>query len=243
MINLKKISTSHPKSIDKKTAEKKIEQFRKELFILQNKLYASKKKGLLIVLQGLDTSGKDGTISHVFSSINPQGCNVSSFKSPTEEEALHDFLWRIHSHVPERGMMGIFNRSYYEDILYTTVHKTFSNKVIERRYKLINNFEEELQDEDIIVLKFFLHISKKEQEKRITERLTDPHKRWKYNPNDQKEEHYYDEYMKVFGEIIDRCSPAIPWHVVPADHRWYRNYIVAKKLIETLDALKLEYPS
>ena len=242
MTDLKNEPTGPDDKIDRKATEKETDDLREKLSILQSKLYASRIHSVLIVLQGMDTAGKDGTISHVFTAINPQGCNVRGFKSPTEEEASHDFLWRIYPHTPAKGMMEIFNRSHYEDILFPSVHKTIDKDILERRYELINRFEEELIDSGTVVLKFFLHLSKEEQKKRLAERLADPHKRWKSNPNDMKEEKFFDDYQRVFEKIIDRCSPKIPWTIVPSDHKWYRNYIVAKELVQALEKLKLEYP-
>ncbi|MEP7234753.1 MAG: PPK2 family polyphosphate kinase [Ignavibacteriota bacterium] len=241
-MNLKKETTSPPKGIDKKDAEHELKKIKKEVFNLQNMLYAERKHSLLIVLQGMDTAGKDGTISHVFTSVNPMGCNVHSFKTPTAEEASHDFLWRIHRQAPEKGMIEIFNRSHYEDILFPTVHKTIDRRILTTRFEKINQFEENLVDNGTVILKFFLHISKDEQKKRIRERLEEPNKKWKYSANDSKEEKYWDDYMRVYEDIIEKCSPSIPWTVVPADHKWYRNYVVATELLKAMNALNLHYP-
>lgn len=242
MIHLDKEPTSPSDEIEKKATTKELEDLKEELFKLQSILYAENKRSLLIVLQGMDTSGKDGTIRHVFTCVNPQGCRVHSFKAPTIEEASHDFLWRIHAQAPQAGMIQIFNRSQYEDILYPTVHKTFDNAEIEKRYDKINRFEDDLRDRGTTILKFFLHISLKEQKERIANRLKDETKRWKYSKNDTKEEQYWDKYMETYEKIVNRCSPEVPWTIVPADHKWYRNYVVAKKLVETMKALKLQYP-
>ncbi len=243
MIDLKKLPTGPDPDLKKKHTEKETEQLKEEIFTLQDKLYAERKHGVLIVLQGMDTAGKDGTIHHVFSCVNPMGCTVRSFKTPTAEEASHDFLWRVHPHVPAKGMIGIFNRSHYEDILFPSVHKTFEKKVLERRYDAINHFEEYLVDNGIVLLKFFLHISEEEQKKRIRERLHDSNKHWKYSASDSKEENYWSDYMGVYERIIGQCSPEIPWLIVPADHRWYRNYFIAKEIAKTLKKLKSKYPS
>jgi PPK2 family polyphosphate:nucleotide phosphotransferase len=242
-MKLEKEPTSPSKKVDKKTAEAETKKFQDELFKLQNLLYAEHKHSLLIILQGMDASGKDGTIRHVFNCVNPQGCDVKPFKTPTDEEKAHDFLWRIHSHTPAKGMMQIFNRSHYEDILYPLVHKLLPDKIIEKRFKAIDNFEKELTENGTVIIKFFLNISKKEQKKRLKERLTIPHKKWKYDPADKTEEKYWDDYMKVYEMIFKNSKNTIPWHIVPSDARWYRNYFIAKKLVETLNALNMKYPS
>jgi len=242
MINLSKISTEPEKGIDKKKTEKETLLYKEEMFKFQNILYAERKHSLLIILQGMDASGKDGTIRHVFSSMDPMGVNVKPFKAPTEEEQLHDFLWRVHPHIPAKGMIEIFNRSHYEDILVPTVHKTIDKQIIERRYDIINSFEQNLSDSGTVILKFFLHISEKEQKKRIEKRQTVPHKKWKYDPADSAEERHWKAYVKLYEKIFERCSPQFPWIVVPADHKWYRNYIIAKEIVKTLKSLKMKYP-
>lgn len=242
MINLNKVSKEVPNRISKQDAENEIVKLKEKLFELQNLLYAEKKHSLLIVLQGMDGAGKDSTIRHVFSSVDPQGCSVKSFKTPTEDEMAHDFLWRVHAHTPPRGMIEIFNRSHYEDIIFPTVHKTIDAKILKGRFDIINNFEDSLTECGTVILKFFLHISKEEQTIRMEERLSDPRKKWKYNANDLKEAKLWDDYMNVYEEIIDRCSPSIPWQVVPADHKWYRNYVIAEKIVDTLGSLKMKYP-
>lgn len=242
MKSLKDISTLAPENIDKKDAEKATEKFKEDLFDLQNKLYATNTYSLLIVLQGMDAAGKDGTIRHVFSCINPMGCNVKSFKTPTEEERAHDFLWRIHPLAPARGMIQIFNRSHYEDILVPTVEKLFDKEKIEKRYERINNFEENLVYNNTRILKFYLHISPEEQKERLNERINNPAKNWKHNPNDMIVAKKWDEYMKVYERIFKECSPSIPWHIVPADQKWYRNFYIAGKIVETLKSLDMRYP-
>ncbi|HTA28637.1 MAG TPA: PPK2 family polyphosphate kinase [Bacteroidia bacterium] len=242
MINLSKISTESDKSIDRKAIEKETEDLYKQMAPLQNLLYAEKKHSLLIILQGMDASGKDGTVKHVFSSMNPMGIEVTAFKEPTQEEKAYDFLWRIHKHTPAKGMVQIFNRSHYEDILVPTVHKTMDKKLIESRYSIINSFEQNLSENGTIILKFFLHISKKEQKERIKERLTITEKKWKYDPADKREESNLDAYMEVYEKIFERCSPDFPWIIVPADQKWYRNYLIAKEMVKTLKGLKMKYP-
>lgn len=241
MKNLYDISTDAPDRISKSSANKQIKKLQLKLFELQNLFYAEKKHALLIILQGMDTSGKDGTIRHVFSFINPQGCRVKSYKTPTEEEKLHDFLWRIYPNLPEKGMIQIFNRSHYEDILFPVVHELIGKKEIEERHKIINAFEKHLQHNRTIILKFYLHISEKVQTTRIKERLSDPEKKWKYNANDITEAKKWDTYMKAYQKVLDGCRKYNPWIIVPSDQEWYRNYVVATTIVETLENLKMKY--
>ncbi|MGP8215649.1 MAG: PPK2 family polyphosphate kinase [Bacteroidia bacterium] len=243
MINLAKEPTRSELAIDRKKTEEETIKLRDKLFELQNVLFAERKHSLLIILQGMDASGKDGTIRHVFSFMNPMGINVTAFKAPTEEEKEHDFLWRVHKHAPAKGMIQIFNRSHYEDILVPTVHGDIDKKLVEKRYDIINSFEQNLHDSGTVILKFFLHISKEEQKKRLKERLTEPTKKWKYDPADKREAEHWDDYMKVYEKIFDKCSPEIPWIIVPADHKWYRSYIIAKEMVKTLKSLDMKYPS
>lgn len=210
---------------------------------LQNVLYAEGKHALLIVLQAMDAGGKDGTIRNIMSGVNPQGVRVTSFKKPTEEELAHDFLWRIHKAAPPRGMIGIFNRSHYEDVLIVRVHKLAPKKVWQARYGHINNFESLLTDSGVTILKFYLHISKEEQKERFEARLEQPHKRWKFNPADLNERALWDDYMQAFEDAFNRCSSeAAPWYIVPANKKWYRNLVIAETIVNTLEGLKLKYP-
>ncbi|WP_196891325.1 PPK2 family polyphosphate kinase [Aureivirga marina] len=243
MKKLKHIPTKPEKSISRQEIETKTEELKEKLFKIQDVFYASKKFSLLIILQGMDTAGKDGTVRHVFSCLNPQGCTVKSFKVPTEEEASHDFLWRIHKETPAKGMFQIFNRSHYEDILVPTVHELLDEKIIEKRYEKMNHFENHLKDNDTIIIKFFLHISLEEQKKRIAKRLENPNKKWKYSPEDSKDEKFWNLYQQTYEKIFNYCCTPIPWEIVPADEKWYRNYLIAKKVLETLEALNLKYPS
>lgn len=243
MIDLNNISTRAPKGTDKNLAKRELMTLHQKIFHWQNVLFAEGKHPILIILQGMDTSGKDGTIRHVFSCVNPMGCNVRSFRAPNEEERKHDFLWRIYRYLPERGMIQIFNRSHYEDILVPTVHETFSRERIEERFHVINCFEKELQEEGTVIWKFFLHISKEEQQKRIEARKQDPHKKWKYAISDEKEAKNWEDYQKIYEKILLRCSAEIPWQIVPADQKWYRNYYVAKYIVEQLEQLNLQYPT
>ncbi len=240
---LRSISTIAPAKFSKKQAEKQISSFHEKIFSLQHKLYADSSHPILIILQGMDTSGKDGTIRHVFSCINPMGCNVKSFKTPTIEERKHDFLWRIYPHLPEQGMIQIFNRSHYEDILMPTIEKSLPEELIEERYHYINCFEKQLQASGTIIMKFFLHISKKEQDKRIKARKKDPNKKWKYDKSDDKAALQWDSYEKIYTQIINKCGEETPWQIVPADQKWYRNFFVANQIINKLESLNLKYPS
>ncbi len=225
-------------------AKADLERDRARLFDLQEILYAQARHSLLIVLQGMDTSGKDGVIRHVMSGVNPQGCQVVSFKQPTPEELSHDFLWRIHRHTPARGQIAIFNRSHYEDVLVVRVHNLVPPAVWRRRYDQINEFEELLADQGgTTILKFFLHISKEEQKERLQARLDDPTKQWKFRVGDLKERALWDEYVAAYEEALSRCSTQVaPWFIVPANRKWYRNVVVARIIVEALEGLDLRYP-
>lgn len=234
-------STLPPANASKKYCKKELEKIKKELFSLQNKFYADGRFGLLTILQGVDTAGKDGTIRHAFSSMNPMGIQVTSFKKPLGDEVNHDFLWRIYPHFPAKSMIGVFNRSYYEDVLVPLVNKTLSKDDIHHRCNLINELEDHLIRNDIHVLKFLLHISEDEQKTRIKERKNKPHKKWKYDIADDKAPKEWKEYMKSYGMLVENCSQH-PWHIIPADKRWYRNYKVAETVFNHLNSLKLKYP-
>jgi PPK2 family polyphosphate:nucleotide phosphotransferase len=210
---------------------------------LQHLLYADRRYALLIVLQGLDAGGKDGTIRHVMSGVNPQGCKVTSFKVPTPEERSHDFLWRVHKAVPERGDIGIFNRSHYEDVLVVRVHRMVPKDVWSKRYGQINEFEHMLAESGVRILKFFLHISKAEQKRRIQARIADPTRNWKLSPADVEERSYWDDYIKAYEDALRKCSTSwAPWYVIPADHKWLRNYLIAELIVQALEDMKLKYP-
>ena len=242
MYNLNKIAANVSGSVDKVSIITKTTRLKERLFNLQRLLYANGSHGLLIILQGLDASGKDGTIRHVFSCVNPQGCNVRSFKKPSEEEMRHGFLWRIYPHVPAKGMIQIFNRSHYEDIIVPTIMKTHTNQIIQSRYEYINSFESHLQRNNTLILKFFLHISASKQKQKIEQRKVDPFRKWKYTKEDDEAIKMRDHILPVYEEIFRRCSPQIPWLIVPSDQKWYRNYIIAKTVVETLEALEMQYP-
>ena len=227
----------------KKEVLKELEAQRRRISDLQERLYAENRQGLLVVLQAMDTGGKDGTIKHVFGGVNPQGCRVSSFKAPNPEEANHDFLWRYHKSAPARGRIGIFNRSHYEDVLVVRVKGLVEEDVWRERYALINEFERNLTRNGITVLKFFLHISKDEQKRRLEARLARPDKRWKFSKNDIKERAFWDDYQGAFEDAINACSTGhAPWYVVPANKKWYRNLVVARTVADTLKAMDPRFP-
>jgi PPK2 family polyphosphate:nucleotide phosphotransferase len=206
-----------------------------ELGAIQEDLYAAGSHAVLVVLQGMDTSGKDGTIRNVLKDVNPQGCHIASFKVPTETELAHDFLWRVHNKVPAKGMLGVFNRSHYEDVLVVRVHNLAPKSVWKERYEQINNFERLLSDTNTIVLKFFLHISKEEQEERLLEREQEVSKAWKLSAGDWRERTYWDDYQKAYEEALTRCNTEhAPWHIIPADRKWYRNLAVSEALVNAL---------
>ena len=220
---------------DREEAEAQLGVDRVELSELQEKLYAENERSVLVILQAMDTGGKDGTVKHVLSGLNPSGCEISSFKAPSFEERDHDFLWRIHHRMPRRGNIGLFNRSHYEDVLIVRVHEMVPPAVWKRRYDEINRFEELMTDMGTTVVKFFLHISKDEQKRRLEERLKDASKAWKFDENDLKERAHWDDYQSAYEDALSKCSTKhAPWRIVPADRKWYRNLVVARTLIETL---------
>ncbi len=241
-INLKEINTRAGKEFDKSETKNKTLKILEELDELQNLLFAENKHSILVVIQGMDASGKDGVVRNVFTSMNPQGVNVKSFKAPTPEELSHDFLWRVHSHAPAKGMIQIFNRSHYEDILITRVHKWCDDKTAKKRMKAINEWENLLkQHNNTSILKFYLHVSPEEQQERLSERVKDPSKMWKYNANDFEEAKLWDIYMQMYEDCFENCSE-IPWTIVPSDQNWYKEYIIASTLRDTLEGLKMQYP-
>lgn len=230
--------------LDKDEAERILERHAAQLDHLQTLLYAGARHSLLIVLQGMDASGKDGTIRHVMRGINPQGCSVTSFKQPSQNELEHDFLWRVHQAAPPRGRIAIFNRSHYEDVLIVRVHKLAPKNVWEERYAQINAFEKMLTENQVRVLKFFLHISKAEQEKRLKARLSDPHKYWKYSKADFQERRYWADYQTAYEAAIAKCSTrSAPWFVVPANQKWFRNACISSVVVEELKSLKMRFPA
>jgi PPK2 family polyphosphate:nucleotide phosphotransferase len=243
-LDLKRIDPrATPGVAGKKAAEKLFAPLNERLSELQNRLWAEHERQVLVVLQGMDTSGKDGTIQHVFRGVNPLGVTVAAFKAPSEEELAHDFLWRIHQRVPGKGEIAIFNRSHYEDVLVVRVRKLAPKAVWKTRYEQIVHFEELLAETGTLILKFFLYISKGEQKERLEERLKDPEKRWKFRKGDLADRALWDDYLRAYEEAIERTSrPGAPWYVVPADRKWYRNLVVAKTLVEHLEGLKIRRP-
>ena len=215
-----------------------------QLVLLQNLLYAEHKYKVLVVLQAMDTGGKDGVIRKVFSGINPQGVRIANFKAPSAEELEHDYLWRIHKQVPAKGEIVVFNRSHYEDVLITRVHGWIDDATAARRMRQINDFEAALVEEGAIILKFFLHISKDEQKQRLQDRLDDPAKRWKFNFGDLAERKKWNDYQRVYEEAINATSsPHAPWYIVPADRKWVRDVYIASVLVEALNQLNMHYPA
>ena len=227
----------------KSKAERATASVLENLRSLQPRLYADGRYALLIILQAMDTGGKDGTIKHVMSGINPLGCRVSSFKVPTPVELAHDFLWRVHQEVPSKGYVGIFNRSHYEDVLVTRVHGLVSDSLAAQRFKQINKFERLLFESGTTILKFFLHISKDEQRARLEARIRDPEKRWKFNPSDLVERKLWAKYQSAYEDAIQATSTKhVPWYIVPANRKWYRNLVVARTVVHALEGMKLKLP-
>jgi len=228
---------------DKKSAKAKTKEYSDRLKELEYVLYAENRRSLLVVLQAIDAGGKDGAIRHVMGPLNPQSCRVTSFKTPTEEDLAHDFLWRVHRAVPRHGQIGIFNRSHYEDVLIVRVHNLAPKKVWSRRYRQINDFERLLADSNTTIVKFFLHISKDEQLERFRARLEDPNKHWKASPADFEERKFWDDYMAAFEEALSRCSHKhAPWYVIPANHKWFRNLAISEILVRTMEGMNLKFP-
>ncbi len=243
-----KLDEIDPEDIDdfdgnKNEGKEELADLTTKLESLQETFYSAHKHGILIVLQGMDTSGKDGTVRHVFDGVNPAGVRVASFKAPTPLELSHDFLWRIHAQAPEKGEVVIFNRSHYEDVLIVRVHDLLPEEVWKKRYDHINNFEEMLTDEGTVILKFYLHISHKEQKERLLARLDTPEKQWKFNPEDLKERDYWKDYEKAYEAVLSKTSTKFaPWYIVPANHKWFRDLIIAQVLVDALKKLHPEPP-
>ncbi|NDW18055.1 polyphosphate kinase 2 family protein [Dysgonomonas sp. 216] len=250
--------TAYTANLNKKEAKDLLLEDIEALADLQNKLYAHDRYAVLVIFQAMDAAGKDGTIKHVMSGINPQGCQVYSFKQPSAEELDHDYLWRIYKSLPERGRIGIFNRSHYEDVLVAKVHpeivlnaklpdvksaKDINKKFWSRRYRQINDFERHLSETGTIILKFFLNVSKEEQEKRFIARLEDETKNWKFSASDLSERSYWDKYMKAYSDMLTETSTDYaPWYVIPADNKWFMRYAVGKIIRDRILELKPEYP-
>ena len=239
---LREISTRAPEGMDKADTKKKTEQIVNELDDLQNLLYAEGKHSILIVLQGMDASGKDGIIRNVFGRMNPQGVRVKSFKAPTDEELSHDFLWRVHKYAPAKGMIKIFNRSHYEDILITRVYGWCDHELAKKRIRSINDFERLLTEQNQThILKFYLHVSEEEQHERLQERMKDPAKMWKYNEKDFEEAKLWDRYRDMYEDCFEHCNE-VPWTIVPSDQNWYKEFIIASQLHDLLKGLNMEFP-
>jgi PPK2 family polyphosphate:nucleotide phosphotransferase len=240
-MDITKISTRAPKELDKDDTKEKTEKLLAQIGEHQRMLYAQAKFSLLIVFQGVDASGKDGVIAKVFSGLNPLGCKVYAFKAPTPLELSYDFLWRVHQQVPAKGMVQVFNRSHYEDVLVPKVEGFLSESVIKERYEFINTFERFLTQNGTSILKFYLHISPEQQKKRLLERVTNPKKFWKHNDGDWETVKKWDIFMDAYQEVFKNCSEN-EWHIIPSDQNWYKEYLVAEKIVETFSKMKLEYP-
>jgi PPK2 family polyphosphate:nucleotide phosphotransferase len=242
-VDLSSIDPSATHGRVKETASAELEEGLARLTDLQDRLWAEGKRRVLVVLQGIDAAGKDGTLRHVMGAFNPQGCPVTSFKVPSPEELAHDYLWRVHRRVPGKGEIGVFNRSHYEDVLIVRVHDLVPKKVWSRRYDQINAFERLLVEEGTTIVKFFLYIDRDEQRERFRARLDDPDKRWKFRLGDLEERKRWDDYIAAFEEALTRCSTAeAPWYIIPSNRKWFRNLAVANILADTLDELDPHYP-
>ena len=243
-IKLDQFEPYYDGEIKKKAGRKSLKDLRKTLRDLQELLFAEGEQKVLIVLQGIDTSGKDGTIRHVFGDVNPQGTRVANFKVPTRKELAHDYLWRVHKQTPGRGEIMIFNRSHYEDVLVVRVHNLVPPEIWEKRYRHINEFERLLADEGTTILKFFLHISKGRQAERFLSRLERPQKRWKFNPNDLVEREHWDDYQEAFEAMLSKTStPWAPWYLIPSDRKWYRNLAIGTIIADKLQSLGMHFPA
>ena len=241
-IILSTISTLPPDDLNKAAARVRTHKWVARIGELQHRLYAEKKQALMVVLQGMDGSGKDGGVKNVFAGCSPSGIMVFAFKKPTEEELAHDFLWRLHKVTPKKGMIHIFVRSHYEDVLVPRVHKLISKKRTQDRMEAINAFEDLLLSENrTVVLKFYLHLSQEEQQRQLQERVDNPAKQWKHNPADLKESEHWNEYMRSYEDVINRSD--LPWHIVPVDKRWYRDYVMAQVVCKTLEKMNPRLPT
>jgi len=242
-IRLKDFNPDFHEGLDKDETLEKSLKFCQRIGELQALLNANANRSVLIVLQGMDTSGKDGTVKHVLDAVNPAGVETANFKTPSKEEMAHDFLWRIHKAVPKYGNIGVFNRSHYEDVLVVRVLKLQPREVWGRRYDQINAFEKHLAANKVFLLKFFLHISREEQAERLSSRLKDPRKNWKFSPEDLKMRAYWSQFMNAYEDAINHCSaPDAPWHIIPANRKWYRDYVVSKTVARALEDMHLKWP-
>jgi len=242
-IRLKDFSPNFHEGLDKDKAREKSLKFVERIADLQELLHANSRQALLIILQGMDTSGKDGATRHVLHGVNPAGVETANFKVPSAEELAHDFLWRVHKVIPRYGNIGVFNRSHYEDVLIVRVMNLQPTPVWRARFDQINTFEKHLVDNRVILLKFFLHISKQEQAERLNARLEDSRKKWKFQPDDLKMRAHWPQFMKAYEDAINFCSTKqAPWHIIPANHKWYRDYLISKIMLRTLEELNLHWP-
>lgn len=242
-VKLKDFDASFTGDWNKETGRAEETKLEARLVELQERLYASNQRALLIILQGMDTSGKDGAVKHVFDVVNPNGLRVANFKVPSSDELARDFLWRVHQQVPPKGLIGIFNRSHYEDVLVVRVNGLAPEDVWQARYEQINQFERILVENGTRILKFFLHISKDEQKERLQARLDDPAKHWKFSVGDLKVREQWDDYMRAYEDALTRCNTDYaPWYIVPANKKWYRNLVITRAVVETLEAMDLRYP-
>lgn len=242
-IRLKDYDPDDKGKLSKDKAKAETDVLQERMQALQERLYAEGKQALLIVLQAMDTGGKDGVIRKVFEGINPQGVRVAAFKAPTPEELAHDFLWRIHEETPPKGYIGIFNRSHYEDVLIVRVNNLVPPEVWQKRYEHINAFEKLLADSGTRIIKFYLHISKDEQKKRLQDRLDTPEKQWKFSLGDLPVRERWDDYMTAYEDAITKCNTEhAPWHIIPANNKWYRDWLIANVIVETLESMNPQYP-
>jgi len=244
LIKLHDFDPDYHADMDKEAVRQQTAEMVRKIGELQEKLYANARSSLLVILQGMDTSGKDGAVKKVFQDADPASVHVTSFKKPAGEELVHDYLWRIHQSVPRFGFIGVFNRSQYEDILVPRVLKLVPREVWSKRYEQVNAFENCLQENGVKVLKFYLHISKEEQAERLRARLEDPTKNWKFNVEDLKMRQLWDDFQHAYQDILNLCSPkTCPWHLVPANRKWYRDFVIAEKVLQTLQSMKLQWPA
>ncbi len=242
-VNLKKYDPNDDMGWDRDDADRQLEKNRGRMAELHDLLYAADSHGLLIVLQGMDTCGKDGTVRHVLTGLNPQGCKVHAFKVPSSTEADHDYLWRVHQVVPARGEISVFNRSHYEEVLVTRIIGTVSKKLAERRFAQINAWEDYLTENNVRLLKLFLHISKDEQRERLQARLDDPSKNWKFSESDLQARAKWNDYQDAYADLLSACSTKqAPWYIVPANRKWVRNLVASELIVDTLKSLGLKYP-
>jgi PPK2 family polyphosphate:nucleotide phosphotransferase len=242
MIRLQDIPTRAPAELTKENTKKQTDKLARRIGDLQHLLYAERQHAILVVFQGMDASGKDGVTRKIFSYCSPTGVNAIGFKKPTEEEFAHDFLWRVHAHAPAKGMIQIFNRSHYEDVLIQRVHKWIDEETVDDRIRAINAFEKHLeQDNNTTILKFYMHLSMEKQKEKLQERIDNPRKHWKHNPGDWEEHKLWDEYRRCYEDVINRSE--VPWIIAPVDQRWYRDYFIANKVIEALESLSLVLPT